>query len=442
MKNHPVVIVGAGLAGLTAANFLHRHGVPVRVFEASENIAGLARSEFDSEGFTYDCGAHFITNRLAAAVGCSASCKDMKQYGETVRYRKRNYAYPFGLMASPSFAMSAVVSRITGLAQAQAVSVAEHYRQLYGSKLANAIAIPITTAWSGFDGSELAASIGQKFATGILQTMYLTFMKRVTGRTIGIGYSGTFPESTNVWHVYPDGGIGSICEALADDIRSCISTQSPVESILTEDERIIGVQVKGEEVLASAIISTAPAHILPKLVKGTNKLDFLKRFEYRAMVFVNMKLDGISGLPDVVTWTPESQFPFFRLSDIGLGLPFLVPEGKTQVTCDIGCKVGDAAWTATDDELADSCLTGLEDIVPGISKRYLGCRVVRTPLAYPIFKLEYEADRLRFKEGTGIKGLYSVGRNGEFDHILMEDVYWRTRRKALKIIEQRREDRL
>ena len=51
----------------------------------------------------------------------------------------------------------------------------------------------------------------------------------------------------------------------------------------------------------------------------------------------------------------------------------------------------------------------------------------RTPLAYPVYSLDYEEDRQRFERGTGIEGLFSVGRNGEFRHILMEDVYWRTR---------------
>ena len=106
MNTHPVVVIGAGLAGLTAASFLKRHGIPVRVFEASGNIAGLARSELDSDGFTYDCGPHFITNRLAAAVGCSAKCIHMERYGETVRFRNRNYSYPFGLMLSPSLVAS------------------------------------------------------------------------------------------------------------------------------------------------------------------------------------------------------------------------------------------------------------------------------------------------------------------------------------------------
>jgi hypothetical protein len=55
--------------------------------------------------------------------------------------------------------------------------------------------------------------------------------------------------------------------------------------------------------------------------------------------------------------------------------------------------------------------------------------VSRLKIAYPVFRREYEVDRLRLATGTGVDGLMSVGRNGEFDHILMEDVYWRTVRR-------------
>ncbi len=436
MTTEPIVILGAGLAGLTAASFLHRHGVPVRVFEASPYIAGLARSERDEDGFTYDCGAHFITNRLAAAIGCSATCRHMDRYGETVHYRNRNYSYPFGLLSSPSLVASAFTSKITGLGRQPAVTVAEHYTSEYGRKISQEIAVPLTEAWSGVSGDQLSAAVGQKFATGPIRTMYLTIMKRLRRKTLGIGYSGTFPESTSVWHVYPEGGVGAVCESLAKDIKPFISTRSPVQAILTENDRVTGVQVNDQIIPTAHLISTAPVHVLPKLVRGTSKLEYLSKFEYRAMVFVNLKLDGPSGLPDVVTWMPEKQFVFFRLSDIGLGLPFLVPEGKTQVTCDIGCRVDDDIWSADDSELTQRCLADLEAVTPGVSKKFIGSRIVRTRLAYPIFKLDYEADRLRFKQSTGVEGLVSVGRNGEFDHILMEDVYWRTRRKMISLLDQ------
>ena len=60
---------------------------------------------------------------------------------------------------------------------------------------------------------------------------------------------------------------------------------------------------------------------------------------------------------------------------------------------------------------------------------------MRVPLAYPVFKMEYETERQKFEDGTGIKGLSSGGRNGEFGHSLMEDVYWRTRRRLKNLIE-------
>ena len=64
-SNKPVAIIGAGIAGLTAANFLRRRGVPITLYEAGPKIAGLAQSYSDKDGFSYDFGAHFVTNRLA-----------------------------------------------------------------------------------------------------------------------------------------------------------------------------------------------------------------------------------------------------------------------------------------------------------------------------------------------------------------------------------------
>lgn len=57
------------------------------------------------------------------------------------------------------------------------------------------------------------------------------------------------------------------------------------------------------------------------------------------------------------------------------------------------------------------------------------------PIAYPVYLREYEAARRQLEAGTGIPNLLSVGRNGEFAHILMEDVWVRTRRRVATLIE-------
>jgi protoporphyrinogen oxidase len=87
-----------------------------------------------------------------------------------------------------------------------------------------------------------------------------------------------------------------------------------------------------------------------------------------------------------------------------------------------------------DGELGELCLRHLQPLLPDVRERYLGCQVLRTPIAYPIYLQEYEAERLKLQQSTGVAGLHSIGRNGEFAHILMEDVYWRTLRRVRQVV--------
>jgi oxygen-dependent protoporphyrinogen oxidase len=432
----PIAILGGGLAGLTAAAHLANHRVPFVLFEGGKALAGLCKSDRDEEGFTYDCGVHFITNRLAAAVGIATQCRPMAKYGETVYVRGRHYAYPIGLLSSPRYVGSAMVAKVRGLFSGPPVTAQDHYRNQYGKLLADEIAVPLTEAWSGCDGNQIGAAVGQKFATSLPRMLMLRATAGMTKRVIGIGYSGTVTESSNAWHVYPNRGIAAVCDKLAEGLSDHIRLDSKVEAICVENGEVKSVIARGEETPVSGVISTAPVNVLPNLLRGTDALDGLKAFRYRAMIFVNLKLQGESGLADVVNWFPEKKYPFFRVSDIGMGLPWLVPAGKSQITCDIGAKIGDENWAASDEELTEKCLSTLSEALPNLREKFLGSRVVRVPLAYPIYDIEYEAIRQKFAQGTGIKGLISVGRNGEFAHILMEDVFWRTRWAVSKLIDQ------
>ena len=54
---------------------------------------------------------------------------------------------------------------------------------------------------------------------------------------------------------------------------------------------------------------------------------------------------------------------------------------------------------------ARSAWTRLSEMIPYAKERYLGCRVLRTPIAYLVYLNEYEAERKAFGESTGIDGL-------------------------------------
>jgi phytoene dehydrogenase-like protein len=62
MEQHgsPVVVVGAGLSGLACATALHRSGVPVRVFDASDGVGGRVRTD-RIDGFLLDRGFQVLS---------------------------------------------------------------------------------------------------------------------------------------------------------------------------------------------------------------------------------------------------------------------------------------------------------------------------------------------------------------------------------------------
>ncbi len=426
----PVVILGAGLAGLTAANRLRRQNVPVILYEAGNKIAGLAQSFHDDDGFTYDFGAHFVTNRLAETIGVREKCRTVRHYAETVWLGGKSYGHPFGLMRVPRMTADGISAKVNAFRKSERpASAAEWFRSNYGDSLANEVAIPLTEAWSGAKAEDLSPAVGDGISSGIGRTLWLKAASQMTGRAVACGYSRELPEKASVYHVYPEGGIGALCQKLAEGLDDVIQLESPVEAILVDENRAVGVRVGGRLQEASAVISTAPVHILGKIVEGSNALSQLSKFRYRPMVFVNLRFQGRGLLRDVVTWTPENEFPFFRLTETPLSMPWLAPEGKTVITVDIGCEKGDEFWQMDDEALGELCINNLKPLIPDARRRYLGCRVMRTPIAYPVFMREYETERQRLAEGTGIENLHSVGRNGEFSHIFMEDVHCRTEKK-------------
>ncbi len=427
--NSPVVIIGAGYAGLTAAQRLHRENIPFVIYEASPRVAGLASTFDDVDGFSYDFGTHLITNRLAATLGIKEQCRNVEYFGESVFINGKDYRYPFGLASVPRYALGAARSRLQGGSQPAVTTAAEWAEATMGRELAREIAIPLMESLMGAPASELSPAVGNKLP-GTIHTLALRAAGKLTRRAVAIGYCQDLPESPRVWHVYPETGIACICNHLMETGADNISLNTPVQRVIVENERVTHVEINGLRQPAAAVISTAPVNVLPRLLEGTDKLDHLTQFSYSSMVFVNLFLKGHHLMPNVAVWFPETRFDFFRVQEPPISLPWTAPARHTYLTVDIGCKPGSELWALTDEELTVRCLNQLSEVIPNIHNRFLTARVLRTKTAYPIYFSRYEHERCQFKENSGIEGLYSVGRNGEFAHILMEDVYHRTQKKV------------
>jgi protoporphyrinogen/coproporphyrinogen III oxidase len=429
----PVVVIGGGIAGLLTAQELCRQGVDADVYEAGPRIAGMAASHTDPDGFSYDVGAHFVTNRFIAALGMGGTCRTLPRYGEVVYLGHGRYPhYPMGLLGVPRYVTSAARERVHGPKRNMEVA-ADRFRHDYGPRLAEEVALPLLEAWSGLPADRLSASVIDKIPTGLLQTIWLRAAQRITRRAVMIGYCKEEPSATGVYHVYPAGGVAAICQHVADGLPHPVQLGQPAERIYVDHDRVVGARIAGRDIETNTVVSTLPVNRLPQLIEGTDRLDRFRRFQFRGLVLVNLKLEGRELLPEVVVWTPHG-FPYFRVTETPLSMPWIAPEGKTMILCELGAQPGDDVWSLTDDQAIERCVSTLDPLIPEIRSRTIGASVLRQPLGYPVFALDYEPDRAALAtEGTGIAGLHSVGRNGEFDHILMEDTFWRIRRRAPRI---------
>jgi len=93
---HPdadVIVVGAGVAGLQAAGWLHEAGLDVLVVEASDRVGGRAGTERVS-GFVVDRGFHLVStaehgDNAKLELGCFAPGVDLQLDGKRIRYGDR-----------------------------------------------------------------------------------------------------------------------------------------------------------------------------------------------------------------------------------------------------------------------------------------------------------------------------------------------------------------
>lgn len=85
-----VIVVGGGIAGLTAAHVLKQRGIPTRVIEASGRVGGRMTSDMVG-GHVVDRGAQFLSTdysvipKLLEDMGLSQRIRQASQYSATVR---------------------------------------------------------------------------------------------------------------------------------------------------------------------------------------------------------------------------------------------------------------------------------------------------------------------------------------------------------------------
>jgi protoporphyrinogen oxidase len=254
-----VIIVGAGLAGLTCAKVLGERGAEVAVFEASDGVGGRVRTD-EHDGFLLDRGFQvYFTSYPVSKKHLDYGALDLRAFDPGAAIHRGPES---SVLSDPFRDPKALVPSL--LSDAATLGDKLRTLDLAARTVRGGISAgaengePDTSTLEYLRASGLSEryidSFFRPFYGGIFLNRGLSTSARVLRFTLRMLATGST--------VVPALGMGGIPHQLASRLpEDAVSLNSPVEALLREGERVVGVRVAGEEHEADAVVvaTDAPA---------------------------------------------------------------------------------------------------------------------------------------------------------------------------------------
>ena len=258
-----VIVIGAGLAGLTCAKVLAERGAEVAVFEASDGVGGRVRTD-SRDGFLLDRGFQvYFTAYPVSRRHLDHEALNLRAFDPgAIIHRGRRASVLSDPFRDPKALVPSLLSdaatfsdklEVLRLAAKSVPEWAEAAGRLDGVDVSSLEYL----RGEGFSDL-LINSFFRPFYGGIYLDRSLSTSSRVLRFTFKLLATG----KTAV----PARGIGEISKQLATRLPvGVVRTNSPVRSLLREGDRVVGVEAGGEEHEADAVVVATDAPIAGRL---------------------------------------------------------------------------------------------------------------------------------------------------------------------------------
>lgn len=389
--NADIVVVGAGIAGLTTAHELRRAGRDVRVLEAEDHVGGRMAT-LRRDGFLIDTGAEQLPTRgyeatweLLARLGLG--CGDAPRIGRHLAVwrdgRPRpGLAHPRGLLTGAGLPVAARRSLIRIMADPYDLDHPERgphdtvtaFAAAHHPDLLHYLFQPVVSGFFGWDPERSA--IAPLLAI--------------------LASCGT----THSWRTYRD-GMDTFARALAADLD--VECGVRVDGVVAERD---GVRVVcgGDEIRARAVVLAVPAPVARRLHVNApeHERHFLDACTYTPVVKVHLMLDTRPKSKSYVVVVPSVESA--TLSTIILDHvkhPGRAPAGHGLVSLMASPAVTPGLLDAPDDEVTDALVTTAERFLPGLTEATRDAVVTRFRYGLPECTPAALASRAGFVDGLG-----------------------------------------
>jgi len=269
---NPVVVVGGGIAGLSAAWQLHRDGMPVVLYEAGDRVGGKIRTSRFA-GMNVDEAADAFLARvphgteLATELGLAdrliapsaRSAQVWTGAGLAELPHPNVLGIPLERASAESLlgvdaadALEADLARTSPDPVLPGDTIGSLVRRRLGDVIHETLVDPLIGSINAGDTDdlELVASSPQILAGAEAGPSLVGSLRAMRAKA---------DPDAPVFHSFA-GGMHVLVDALADALDGCIRTGVAVEALEPRDEGAVAVRLAGgEQVAASAVVLTCPA---------------------------------------------------------------------------------------------------------------------------------------------------------------------------------------
>jgi phytoene dehydrogenase-like protein len=253
-----VIIVGAGLAGLTCAKVLSEGGVAVTVLEAGDGVGGRVRTD-ERNGFILDRGFQvYFTSYPVSRRHLDHAKLDLRAFDPgAIVHREGKRTVLSDPIRDPKSLVPTLLS-----------DAASPVDKLRTASLAAKILPGTATAAREEDGGADTSTLEYLRTSGLSERYIDSFYRPFYG---GVFLSRSLYTSSRVFRftfrmlatgkvVVPAKGMAEIPKQLASHLpHAAVKLESPVEALLRDGGRVVGVRTKGEEHEADAVVVATDA---------------------------------------------------------------------------------------------------------------------------------------------------------------------------------------
>ncbi|MFI5346130.1 MAG: FAD-dependent oxidoreductase [Elusimicrobiota bacterium] len=441
MSDAPVVVLGAGCAGLSAARRLREAGRPVVLVELQGHVGGLAGG-VRLDGDVYEYGPHIFHTTdakiLADVKGLMGD--DLLPYHRTIQIKFLGNYFQFPLSikdvlfklplttvihAGCSFVWYFTLGALTKPAVENSETILRRY---YGDVLYKIFFKDYIERVWGVSPAQFSPSFAKERIPRF--NLFELLDKAVAAFKRTFAFGGAVKTEGYVEKVEGElwttkRGFSMICDRMGEDAvnkgaKLMLSTR--VTGVKHDGKKVVSVEVesngKKETIICSGIVNTLAINDAPKMFApslGAEVDDAAARLRFRAIVFVGIKVKRPKILRASFMYFREHSFN--RITDLAHFGFHMDPPGTTLLVAEIACDPSDKIWT--DEALA------VESVVADLVRENILARdeilshtIFRTRHAQPMYLLGYERSlKILIDAFDALDNAETAGRQGRFQYV-------------------------